>query len=347
MARIRSSKPEWWKSAKWCRLSRDIRSTYKGIWEVMCDDEGRFLADPRQVKADVWPLDDDITPKKLASWLPKLATVTVTLPDGRVPAVQFYEVEGIKYGFLPGFVKHQKISHPTPSKLPAPPEILASNSGNAPEILRPEEERDLDKDRDKDLERDEEAAPRVVLPPVAERFLAQFYEPALSQKQRDRYRDVQSQLYEILDPLHPGPKIRGGQRSHARSEAHFIDCVKAVIKDPPPNRDLAIVWLLNKLLDPEKGPTVTELAKRRDEQDRTLEERYRNASKQAGVKWANEHADDYQKILAAVEAHYRGKTGTLISAAKEMELVQRTAKAAGFPSFETWRSQQQPGVNAA
>lgn len=133
----------------------------------MCDDEGRFLADPRQVKADVWPLDDDITPKKLAAWLPKLAEVTVTSEEGvKVPAVVLYEVDGVKYGFLPGFVKHQKISHPTPSTLPKPPSIVRNDSGappedsgaapedsgTAPDSFRPEVEEDVDVD--KDLEED-------------------------------------------------------------------------------------------------------------------------------------------------------------------------------------------------
>jgi hypothetical protein len=309
----------------------------------MCDDQGRFLADPRQVKADVWPLDDDITPKKLAAWLPKLATVTVTLPEGRVPAVTFYEVDGVRYGFLPGFVKHQKISHPTPSKLPAPPESFASVSRIAPEILRPEEEGDFD--RDEDIEKDgEEAPPRVVLPKEATDFLAMFYEPALTAKQRDRYRDIQSQLFDVLDPKHVGVKIRGGQRAKARSSAHLADCLNAVMKDPPPNRDLAIVWLLNKLMDPEKGPSVTEVFKRNEDGRRQREEQYQAASKRAGIQWANEHPDEYKKIRAEVDETYRGKSGAYIAVARDALLVQKTAQACGFPSFETWESQQLAGA---
>lgn len=151
MARIRSAKPEWWSKVKWCALPRDVRFTYKGIWEVMADDEGRFQAEPRLIKSSVWPLDDDITTKKLEKWLARLASVTVTTKDGdRAPALLLYVVDGVRYGFMPGFVKHQKISHATPSKLPPPPEILGSGSGKAPETLRP----DVDVDVDVDLERD-------------------------------------------------------------------------------------------------------------------------------------------------------------------------------------------------
>lgn len=144
MARIRSSKPEWWSKPKWCAIPRDIRSTYKGIWEVMADDQGRFHADVRVIKGQVWPLDDDITMKKIEKWLEVLSQVTVGIGRKRLPAVVLYVVAGVRYGFLPGFVKHQKISHPTPSKLPPPPEPLASDSGETPERFGP----DVDVDGD-------------------------------------------------------------------------------------------------------------------------------------------------------------------------------------------------------
>ena len=177
MARIRSSKPEWWSKMKWCGLPRDIRFTYKGIWEVMVDDEGRFQADPRLVKAAVWPLDDDITPTIIAAWLEEIARVPVTVADASTaPAIAFYESGGIRYGFLPGFVKHQKISHPTPSKLPRPsgqaperfanpveiarkelesaqapaaqPDSFGRVSGSAPEFLRPDVDGEVDPEAD-------------------------------------------------------------------------------------------------------------------------------------------------------------------------------------------------------
>jgi hypothetical protein len=162
VARIRSSKPEWWRKAKWCALPRDVRSTYKGIWEVMADDEGRFQADVRLIKGDVWPFDNDITMKKIEKWLGQLAGVIVTVGRKRLPAIVLYEVDGARYGFMPGFVKHQKISHPTPSRLPAPPESLLKDSGKAPEPLRPDGDGDVDRDGDKDLEKEKDA--RLLLP---------------------------------------------------------------------------------------------------------------------------------------------------------------------------------------
>lgn len=181
-------------------------------------------------------------------------------------------------------------------------------------------------------------APRVVVPPEAKQFLAMFYEPALRESQRKRYRDVACQIYDVLDPLHPGPKIRGGVRVKARSAEHLIDELKGVMKDPPIDRDLAIVWLLKRLLNAPKGPSVTEVQNRKEQTERNEEERYQREAKAAGVKWANENPAEYQKILASVEANYRGKTGPLVTIAKESQLTQKCSRAAGFPSFEQWKS---------
>lgn len=163
MARIRSVKPVWWRSAKWCALPRDIRFTYKGMWEVMADDEGRFEADPRQVKAEIWPLDDDITPKRIAMWMAQIATVLITPKEGgpRIPALILYDVGGVQYGFLPGFIKHQKISNPTPSKLPNPPERFAK----IPQKMSKEEEEEGKGEEGKGREKEEEGEAAPPPPP--------------------------------------------------------------------------------------------------------------------------------------------------------------------------------------
>lgn len=341
MARIRSAKPEWWSKEKWAALPRDIRFTYKGIWEVMADDQGRFQADARLIKAQVWPLDDDITTRKIEAWLARIRGVTVTEADGtRAPALLLYEVDGIRYGYLPGFVKHQKISHPTPSKLPAPPESFQKDSRTAPELLRPEEEGRGGGVREglgvRSGEEGNPAPPRVVLPREATAFLAMFYEPCLTEKDRDRYKNVKGQLYDVLDPEHPGPKLKGGKRVKARSPEHLVDTMRAVMSDPPPNRDLAIVWLLNKLLDPPKGPSETELHKRSEAARVGLEEAYAAAAKSAGVQWAKENPELYAAILRSVDANYRGNTTAFAKMARDTELAQRCAREAQFPPFEKW-----------
>lgn len=182
--------------------------------------------------------------------------------------------------------------------------------------------------------------PRVKLPREAVEFLARYYESTGGESEVRRYRDIQRQLYEVLDPLHIGVKIRGGARVKARSVEHLVDCIAAVNKNPPPNRDHAILWLLNKLLDPPKGPSETDKKKRQHEEEINLENRYFAAAKSAGIKWAKDHDDEYQKILVQVEANFKGQTNSFAKMARESQLTQLTAKAAGFPKFETWLERQ-------
>ena len=60
MARIRSIKPETFTSEDVNSLTLPARWTFAGLW-CYVDDEGRGRADPRLVKASVWPIDDAVT----------------------------------------------------------------------------------------------------------------------------------------------------------------------------------------------------------------------------------------------------------------------------------------------
>lgn len=185
-------------------------------------------------------------------------------------------------------------------------------------------------------ERGNDSSPLVVLPHEATAFLAMFYEPAFSPAQKKRYSDVKGQLYDVLDSKHPGPKIRGGTRVKARSVEHLTDELRGVMRDPPPDRDLAIVWLLKRLTNPPKGPSVTEKHKASEEAEREREAQYQDAARRAGIVWANENPDEYQKICTAVEDNYRDKSGSFVGVAKQSELTQRCSRAAKFPPFEKW-----------
>lgn len=95
----------------------------------MADDYGRFVADARSIKSEVWPLDDDITAKKIEAWLQVLVGVPVRTATGeRVSAVVLYNIEGVRYGYLPAFLKHQKINKPTDSHIPPPPLAITDNT---------------------------------------------------------------------------------------------------------------------------------------------------------------------------------------------------------------------------
>ena len=182
--------------------------------------------------------------------------------------------------------------------------------------------------------------PRVSLPAEADRFLGMFYEPALTEPARKRYRDVKAQLYDVLDPQHPGPTIRGGVRVKARSVQHLADTLKSVMADPPMDRDKAIVFVLKRLTNREKGPSETEVLKRTESAVIAEDERYSEASRQAGLQWAKDHPEEFEKIQRKVDASLAGVEGAFVKMARDTQLAQLTAREAQFPPFEKWQEQQ-------
>jgi hypothetical protein len=113
MARIRTIKPTIWGDEKVARLSRDARLLYIGLIS-MADDDGRFLASMTAISGYVFP-NDDLPPTKVARWFAEIV---------RAGLVVAYEHDGIRYGAHLNYRKHQRISHPQPSPLPAPQGVL-------------------------------------------------------------------------------------------------------------------------------------------------------------------------------------------------------------------------------
>lgn len=132
MSRIRTIKPEFWGHWKTARVSRDARLLFLGLINES-DDEGKQLGSPKTIAGVVYPNDDDVNAKHVEKWLDELEVVGL---------IYRYEVDGVRYLLLPGFTEHQKVSHPTPSRLPSPscisPEVLPKSSGAPPEVLSPD-----------------------------------------------------------------------------------------------------------------------------------------------------------------------------------------------------------------
>lgn len=120
MPRIRTVKPEFWKSPKAARVSRDARLLFLGLL-TEADDEGRLLASPKLLAGALFPHDDDATPKRVERWFGELVV------EGMVES---YEVEGVLFAFVVGFSEHQRISHPTASRHPAPSGMQPGLFGN-------------------------------------------------------------------------------------------------------------------------------------------------------------------------------------------------------------------------
>jgi hypothetical protein len=133
VARIRSIKPEFWYDEELSRISRDARLLYIALWNL-ADDHGKMRGDTRFIKGQVFPYDtDDIEP-----WLIELE---------RIEKVIRYTVDGSKYLMLKNFAKHQKVDHPTDSKIPDPEDSSREILASSPEKLALEQgagNRDMD-----------------------------------------------------------------------------------------------------------------------------------------------------------------------------------------------------------
>jgi hypothetical protein len=142
MARIRSIKPDFWGSPKTARVSRDARLLFIGLLNES-DDYGRLLGSPRRLAGAIFPHDEDVDNDAINRWLDELESVRL---------VQKYVADGIEYVFVIGFMEHQKVSHPTDSRLPEPPlpgttrrraprkapETFRNDSGEPPESFGPD-----------------------------------------------------------------------------------------------------------------------------------------------------------------------------------------------------------------
>lgn len=111
MPRIRSVKPEFWTHFPTARLSRDARLLYIGLWNF-ADEHARLAGDPRFVKGQVFPYDDDLDATGVDALLDELEAA------GKV---ERYSVDGAPFLLLPGLGQHQRLEPgKVPSRLPGP-----------------------------------------------------------------------------------------------------------------------------------------------------------------------------------------------------------------------------------
>lgn len=90
MARIRTLKPEFFRSRSLSKCSIPARLTFQGLW-CEADDHGRGVADPRILKGAIWPLDDGMGHKEVDRHLTELAsTGHITMHD--VDGERYYEI---------------------------------------------------------------------------------------------------------------------------------------------------------------------------------------------------------------------------------------------------------------
>lgn len=114
MAKIRTIKPEFFRSRSLARVPVGARLTFAGLW-TEADDGGRGVADPRIIKGALWALDDDVTPAIVAEWLEMLADTG---------HIRLYDVDGDQFYEVISFERHQSAAyrrgsavHPTPASI--------------------------------------------------------------------------------------------------------------------------------------------------------------------------------------------------------------------------------------
>ena len=130
MARTRQIKPHFLQSTSMDRLSVGAQLTFVRLW-LVADDAGRMHNPDRPfaLALDVFPYQPQAR-DQLPGWLDELENVG---------CISRYRVGGQPYLRIVNWRKHQRISHPSASKLPgessADREALESASGTALEPI--------------------------------------------------------------------------------------------------------------------------------------------------------------------------------------------------------------------
>lgn len=102
MARIRTTKPEFWTSEQVTDCSPMARLLFIGMWNF-CDDAGNHPASAKTLKAEVFP-SDDITSASVQLLVDELLANSL---------IVLYTAPNKDYWHVTGWHKHQKIDKPT------------------------------------------------------------------------------------------------------------------------------------------------------------------------------------------------------------------------------------------
>ena len=122
--RIRSVKPEFWRSDDIASLSREERLLFIGLWSYV-DDNGVGIDDYRLIASDLFPLDED--QKETREFVSEsLANLS------RRSLIARYEVDGKRYLHVSTWKTHQRVDNPNKTRFPLPvaePEPPTSDDG--------------------------------------------------------------------------------------------------------------------------------------------------------------------------------------------------------------------------
>ncbi len=120
MARIRTIKPEIWTDEKLSECSLSAHLLFIGLISF-ADDEGRMEFAQARIRMQIFPCGR-VPSKKLTELIGELTERSL---------IRVYVVDEREFLDIPGFIKHQRINRPTPSKLPAFHGVLSESSVSA------------------------------------------------------------------------------------------------------------------------------------------------------------------------------------------------------------------------
>ena len=136
--RIRSTKPEFWRSERIASVSWEDRLVFKGL-ESYVDDNGVGKDDLPLIVADVFPRDLSRNP---TGTLQKVSEALDRLSEAGL--LWRYEADGTRFLFIAFWEQSQRIEKPTKGRFPRPDGTLnyreseiRDYSGNPPGDLRP------------------------------------------------------------------------------------------------------------------------------------------------------------------------------------------------------------------
>ena len=103
MARNRMIKPEFWSSGTLSKISLESRLLFIGLWNFS-DDFGVVLDSNRKILGEIFPLNEEISERKLENWKGELIDTGVLVKATH---------KGINYLIIRSWGEHQKVEHPS------------------------------------------------------------------------------------------------------------------------------------------------------------------------------------------------------------------------------------------
>lgn len=128
--RIRSLKPGFFTNEELAELPFEARLLFQGLW-CLSDSHGRFEWRPKRIKAEIFPYDDKGSDGEVLDTSQLLHSLSL------LGFIFKYVVNGVEYGCIPTFRKHQNLSgkeFKAAPKFPSPQGGTTSeDNGNFPD----------------------------------------------------------------------------------------------------------------------------------------------------------------------------------------------------------------------